>query len=120
MTKTRKKISGRYPEDLDALARPIAWNGTVSQAERERAESDLRDLLVEIREALMGHAVGVRVERGQVVWAWDLNAVCRLRRQAEAAGDATLLARCDEWLEAEGFEPQRARNAIWDALEAGE
>ena len=58
MTETRKRISGRYPEDLEALARPIAWSGTVSQAERDEAERDVRDLLAEIREALVARDAG--------------------------------------------------------------
>jgi PAS domain-containing protein len=119
MTPTRAKISGIYPEDLEALARPIAWSGTVSQAEREEAERDVRDLLAEIREALDAGAQGVFVWRGRLAWTWNWSVVEILREQAEEQGREDFAQICDEVLQAEEEMGDEHRQAIWDALIAG-
>lgn len=69
-TKTlRSRISGTFTtRDLSALGAPVAWQGTVSAAERAAQEADCDALIEEARlaiEASGGHAV--EIQDGQIV-----------------------------------------------------
>ncbi len=120
MKKARANISGRFPEDLESLDRPFAWSGTVSQADREAAEREVRALREEVRQALEAGAEGVFVQAGRILWVWDWQTIEVLREQAEKQGREDLAQICDEVLAAEEAISESHRRSIWDALEEGE